>query len=66
MLPAKYTRKVIYMRLMYTLYTNGKVRAYFDKMPALYGEGNTMQEALADLNEKLLAILQAIADIQNR
>ena len=44
---------------------NGKYRAYFDRMPNFYGEGNTRQESIDDLIEKTYAVLRAIANIQH-
>lgn len=52
------------LQINYTRYANGIWRAYFDGLPRFYGEGNTKEEALQQLKEKLLLVLEAIGKIQ--
>lgn len=43
-----------------------KWRAYCKNMPGIYGEGNTLAEALTDLTYKLRIVLNAVMEGQNR
>lgn len=52
------------MRLIIKLDTSGKYKAYFDGTPNFYGAGDTKEDALKELKEKMQAVLNAIGNIQ--
>lgn len=53
------------LELHYRKFVTGKWRAYFNGLEKFYGEGNTKEEALAELYQKLQLVLAAIGKIQS-